>query len=116
MSRSVVVLPAPVGPSNTMNSPCLTLRFKPETAVLVPKLLDTPVRTTSDIGVSLVESGRDRPARGLVEQRQARRAKRQPNVLAGPDEEIGGRGCLGDSPPGLGPDDLRGGPIFGGHP
>src|SRR3954451_17187481 len=48
--RSVVVLPAPVGPSSTTNSPSLMSRSRASTATVSPNALRTPVRRTSAMG------------------------------------------------------------------
>src|SRR5277367_2380545 len=93
--RKVVVLPAPVGPSSTTNAPSSTARDKSETALVAPKLFETPSSTTSATGElqrrrTIMERGLDGAARSGVEQRDAVRTEFEPN--AGADRHLEVRG------------------------
>src|SRR5689334_3111948 len=68
--RKVVVLPAPVGPSSTTNSPSPIVSDRSRTASTVPKRLETLERTTSAMGGRLVQRALQRPAARLLEHRQ----------------------------------------------
>ena len=96
--RSVVVLPAPVGPSSTTNSPFATVRSRLSTASVVPKRLLTLESAISAIRASLLMGGcararsrntcilsqcsPDCPAACLIEERKALTAKREADRLA----------------------------------
>src|ERR1700691_4517122 len=82
ISRSVVVLPAPLGPSNTTNSPSLMANDKSRTASIDPKRLLTWRSGTLAMADAPMTRGPDRCAGLRVEQRKRIGAKRQPNHLA----------------------------------
>src|SRR3954451_25489545 len=67
-SRKVVVLPAPVGPSSTTNSPSATVRVRSPTAAFRPKLLLTESSRISAMRRLLVERGAQGPAGALDEE------------------------------------------------
>src|SRR5258705_713769 len=92
--RSVVVLPAPVGPSNATNSPSPTVRDRSLTACVLPNVLETAPIATSAMRTSFVQRGADRPARLLVEDRQRIGAKVESDVLSDPKGHAGGRAGL----------------------
>ena len=82
-----MVLPAPVGPSNTTNAPSSMVSERSDTAGVAPKRFDTPSSDTSDMGVlhrwSMVMERRANGVTGSgVEQRDAVRAKCEPNGIA----------------------------------
>src|ERR1700741_5304080 len=85
--RKVVVLPAPVGPSNTTNAPSSTVSDRSETALVAPKRFETPSSTTSAMGElhrgrMIMERGQDSAARSGVEQRDAVRTEFEPHAVA----------------------------------
>src|SRR5690348_11301378 len=80
--RSVVVLPAPVGPSSTTNSPSWMMRSTPLTAVMSPKCFSTCSRRTSAMERSLEQRRPDRPAALRVEQGQAARYEAEADIFA----------------------------------
>src|SRR5690349_24505348 len=85
ISLSVVVLPAPVGPSSTTNSPSLITRSRSLIATVSPKLLVTPRIWTSAMArlrCLIMHGGPDRTAGALLEQRQPRAVQRQPDLFA----------------------------------
>src|ERR1700691_5829769 len=82
ISRSVVVLPAPLGPSNTTNSPSLMANDKSRTASIDPKRLLTWRSATSAMACAPLARGPDRRAGLRVEQRKRLGTKRQPHHLA----------------------------------
>src|SRR5580765_4867682 len=92
--RSVVVLPAPVGPSNATNSPSLTVRDRSLTARVLPNVLETALISTSAMRASFIQRGADRPARLLVEYRQRVGTKVEPDILSDPKGHAGRRAGL----------------------
>src|SRR5258707_9489353 len=87
--RSVVVLPAPVGPSSTMNSPTARAKERSATAVISPKRLVTPARTMSAMGSASLGKRRPyRPPGRLVEERELFRPEIEPDMLAAADRDI----------------------------
>src|SRR5688572_9886936 len=113
ISRSVVVLPAPVGPRRTTNSPSAMARSIRSTAKLWPKRLLTPLRSTSDIAGSVVKSGLDRPAGGPLENRQALATEAQAYRLAAADRRARRQPRLDRPVLGVDRYDLGGAEIFG---
>src|SRR5258705_4999298 len=94
MRRNVVVLPAPVGPSNATNSPSPTVSDRSLTACVFLNALETALISTSAMRTSLMQHGSDRPARRLVEDRQRIGAEVEPDMLSRPERHAGGRPCL----------------------
>src|SRR5437588_2556788 len=82
MRRSVVVLPAPVGPSSTMNSPSATASERSLTAATLPKRLLTPLSKTSAKDASFMQRAADCPTRGLIKHGQPLAHQRKPDLLA----------------------------------
>src|SRR5687768_3706483 len=111
--RSVVVLPAPVGPSSTTNSPSAMVRSSSLTAVVLPKTLVMSRREISAMLPPCKERGLDRAARGLVEDRESRGAEREPDSLARRHPAIGGDACLEQAVGRIDRDDLRRPQVFG---
>src|SRR5664279_3742539 len=73
--RSSVVLPAPVGPSNTMNSPFGIVKLTSSSAVTAPNRLVTRSMTTSATGAPGADQGahlRGGPRVQVAAQRAAR--------------------------------------------
>src|SRR6516164_9436827 len=91
MRRKVVVLPAPVGPSSTRNSPSPTASESRLTASSLPKRLLTPERMTSAMELSVVQRGAHRPPCGLVEEGDLLGAEAQAHALAPAEPHIGGK-------------------------
>src|SRR5271169_2232917 len=94
--RKVVVLPAPVGPSNTTNAPSSTASDRSETALVAPKRFETPSRATSAMGElhrgrMVMERGPDGAAGNGVEQRDAVRTEFEPHAVADRHLEVGGQ-------------------------
>src|SRR5262245_42143172 len=81
--RSVVVLPAPVGPNRHTNSPSAMVRSMPVTAVTSPKRFSTPRRRTSAWGRSIEQGGSPRAAAPGLEQRQPVGGEAEPDIAAG---------------------------------
>src|SRR5690242_4083349 len=81
-SRSVVVLPAPLGPSRTKNSPSSMESEKSRTASVVPKRLLTRSSITSAMAGSFVARSADRSSALRIEQRQALGAKHETDRLS----------------------------------
>src|SRR5688572_25760977 len=98
--RSVVVLPAPVGPSRTTNSPSFTPSDMPCTAETAPKRLVTPSRTTSAMAGSCEEIAGERALAAAIEHQERLGLEAQAEGLAEPrahrvgrpDLEAAGRG------------------------
>src|SRR4051794_12897965 len=92
-SLSVVVLPAPVGPRSTTNSPSAMVRSRRSMASVWPKRLLTPLSAMSAMRASLeiVERAADGAAARLLEQRQPFAAEGEPDGLAARDPNIGGK-------------------------
>src|SRR5688572_4841462 len=82
--RSVVVLPAPVGPSSTTNSPSWMVRSMPVTAVTSAKRFSTCSRRTSAMGHPFIQGGPDSAAALLVKQGEPARGQAQADILARP--------------------------------
>src|SRR5271165_1557372 len=90
--RNVVVLPAPVGPSNTTNAPSSTVSDRLDTACVAPKRFDTPSSATSDMGVFhrlcvIMKRGANGVTGAGVEQRNAVRPEFEPDRI--PDGYLG---------------------------
>src|SRR6476661_7435335 len=77
ISRSVVVFPAPLGPSSTTNSPSLMVSDRSQTASTVPKRLLTRRRLTLAIAAAPMACCLDCSAALRIEQCQASRLERQ---------------------------------------
>src|SRR5450631_2013495 len=92
--RSVVVLPAPVGPNSATNSPSPTVRDRSTTARVLPNVLETALISTSAMRTSFIQRSADCPARLLVEDRQRIGAKVEPDILSSPKGHAGGRAGL----------------------
>src|SRR5262245_52150114 len=112
-SRSVVVLPAPLGPSRTMNSPSAMASERSETASVVPKRLLTCCSMTSAMaGSFMARDANCRSALG-IEQRQPFRAEDETDRLSDPDLHAR-RQSRSDAPvAGVDRNDLRGAEILG---
>src|SRR5260221_2799579 len=80
--RSVVVLPAPVGPSSTTNSPSAIESERSRTASTSPKRLLTAVSARSATGGSLVEGCLEGAAARGVEDRDPIVIEAEPYRLA----------------------------------
>src|SRR3982751_2352022 len=78
--RSVVVLPAPLGPSRTMNSPLAISSERSSTAVTAPKRLPTRARRSSATERPAIH--RERAAARLVEQRHRSGIEDEADLLA----------------------------------
>src|SRR5882724_2248214 len=87
--RSVVVLPAPVGPSRTRNSPSRTVRLRSATAWVRAKRFETPSKTTSAMGGLVVERRAQRTARLLLEERQLLRMEHQAGMFTRMHRDLG---------------------------
>src|SRR5690349_3050386 len=81
-SLSVVVLPAPVGPSSTRNSPSRMNNDRSDTAVRSPNRLVTPCNVTSAMADTFEQGRTHGLAARLVEQRQLLAAKFESHALA----------------------------------
>src|SRR5215510_12362437 len=81
ISRRVVVLPAPVGPSSTKNSPLAMSRLMPSSAWCWPKVLETLSRRMR--AMSLAKPDTERGARFAVEEMRVRRVDPRPDAIAG---------------------------------
>src|SRR4051794_8535193 len=79
-SRSVVVLPAPLGPSRTMNSPLATSSERSFTAVAAPKR--SPPRPRRRSAMARLATKRQRAAGRLVEERDRACVEREADALA----------------------------------
>src|SRR5690606_37608504 len=88
ISRSVVVLPAPVGPSSTKNSPSATSRSMSSTAVWEPKVLETFSRRMRAMSVAKPDA--ERGARAGVKEVRLRRIDTGPDPIARLVDEAGG--------------------------
>src|SRR5688572_23851871 len=80
--RKVVVLPAPVGPSSTANSPSAMSSESPSTAVTVLNCFTTLRSEISAMSRSIMKGRPDRTPRRLVEQRQAVTQEGEADLLA----------------------------------
>src|SRR6195256_4024275 len=89
--RNVVVLPAPVGPSSATNSPSPIFSDRSLIACAPLNALETALISTSAMRASLMQRGADRPAGGLVEDRQRIGSEVEPDALSGPEVHTGGR-------------------------
>src|SRR4029077_12770769 len=78
----VVVLPAPLGPSSTMNSPSFTAKESSRTASIAPKRLLTFCKVTSAMASNSRACGRDRRTAARIEQRQAFGAEGESDRIA----------------------------------
>src|SRR5271166_6586009 len=110
--RKVVVLPAPLGPSSTTNSPSFTAKDRSRTASIVPKrLLMLRKLTSAMTGASKIR-GLDRRAAHRVEQRQALSAEVEPDGFADPDLQARWQPCRNAAVGRVDGDDLGGPEIF----
>src|SRR5688572_14314409 len=82
INRSVVVLPAPVGPSSTTNSPSRIVRVTLCTASVWPNVLLMPASVTSAMIHLRVKGRGDRFARTAIEQRELVAVELKPDILA----------------------------------
>src|SRR4249920_1501143 len=80
--RSVVVLPAPVGPSRTINSPSAISRDRSWTARTSPKRLVMPESLTSATDLSVVQGAAQCTSRSRIEHQKALGAERKAHVVA----------------------------------
>src|SRR5256885_2419177 len=87
-SRSVVVLPAPVGPRSTTNSPSPTCKLKSRTACARPNDFETPSRMSSAMGHPLVQGRSEHSARCLLEEGELLRTELQTRGLARPHPDV----------------------------
>src|SRR6476646_3949548 len=87
--RSVVVLPAPVGPRSTKNSPSLMVRSIAATAAIAPKRLLSPETAISAMAGALLQGGADGSAGHAVEDRGALGAEREADHVAGLRRDLG---------------------------
>src|ERR1700686_1647119 len=87
--RNVVVLPAPVGPSNATNSPCPTVSDNSLTACTALNAFETALISTSAMRPSLMQRGAYRPAGRFVEDRQRIGPEVEPDALADPERDTG---------------------------
>src|SRR6516162_6247707 len=83
--RRVVVLPAPLGPSSTTNSPSFTVNDSSRTASTVPKRLLMLCRLTSAMAGAPKIRGADRRAACGVKQRQPLGTEVETDGLPDPD-------------------------------
>src|SRR5579859_7120478 len=113
ISRSVVVLPAPVGPRSTKSSPSPTVKSIAATAVTVAKRLVMPEALTSAMASLPMESRADGTARRAIEERGALRAEGEPDNLARHSGDVGREPRLDLAVRGIDRDDLRRPEIFG---
>src|SRR6202050_315433 len=111
-SRSVVVLPAPLGPSSTTNSPSLMANDKSRTASIDPKRWLTWQSATLAMACASVARRPDRRTGPRVEQRKRVGAKRQPNDLADLHRQARRQPSFDLTLLGVDSDDLRGAEIF----
>src|SRR6185369_7517382 len=112
ISRKVVVLPAPVGPSRTMSSPSAIVRLRSPTATTSPNRLLTRSRTTSAMAGSLMQRAPDGTAGRDVEHRQPLRPQPEPDDLAGTSRRRGGDAGPDLPMRGVDDHDLRGAEIL----
>src|SRR5258708_35246818 len=87
MRRSVVVLPALVGPSSTTNSPSAILSERSCTASTSPKRLPTCRNTTSAIAIALIERALRRTSGRHVEHHEMVGLEGEAHRLAEPDRQ-----------------------------
>src|SRR5207248_9086435 len=87
-SRSVVVLPAPVGPRSTTNSPSPTRRLKSRMACVCPNDFETPWRMSSAMGHPLVQGRPEHAARCPLEEGELLRTELQTRGLARPHPHL----------------------------
>src|SRR5438445_4579257 len=80
--RSVVVLPAPVGPSSTTNSPFAIESERLRTASTAPKLLLTSTSATSAMPSSRIKRRGQRLSAHRIKQGEPIRPQREPHGLA----------------------------------
>src|SRR5690348_13742834 len=89
MRRSVVVLPAPVGPSRTTNSPLATVSDSSRTASMSPKRLPTCRNPISAMAVASMESAAHRATGCCVEQHKRLGLEGEADRLAEPNRQAG---------------------------
>src|ERR1700731_3066209 len=88
-NRNVVVLPAPVGPRRTMNSPSAMVSVTSPIAVTAPNRFETLTSRASAMTGHLIERGTyGSPGRGL-EQRQLLRLEVESDNLSHFDCDVG---------------------------
>src|SRR5882724_1117618 len=95
-SRSVVVLPAPVGPRSTRISPSGTCRLRSAIAWVWPKRFETASSITSPTGCPLVERRTQGAARLLVEQGELFGAEHEAGLIPWTHPDFGGQAGLED--------------------
>src|SRR5438552_724998 len=93
-SRSVVVLPAPVGPRSTRISPSGTCRLSSAMACVWPKRFETASSITSATGRPLVERRTQGAAGRLVEQGEPFGAEHEAGLIPGAHADLGGQAGL----------------------
>src|SRR5437899_1580440 len=113
MRRNVVVLPAPVGPSRTTNSPSATRSDRSRTASISPKRLLTCRNAISAIANALIKSASHRTAGRSIEHDQRLRLEGEADRLAQPNRRVRRETRLDVALPGVDGHDLRRAEIFG---
>ena len=115
ISRSVVVLPAPVGPSSTTNSPSAMCRSRPSTATVSPKALADALDVHVSHAAPPVDGVTVRTARPDPLSNSDSRApfSARPTWFAGREPDFGRHPRLDDAVGRLHRDDLRRAEIFG---
>src|SRR5260370_16750354 len=98
--RGVVVLPAPVGPSRTTNSPSPISSESSRTASVLPKLLRTVSSRTSAMCAAIVQRRAQNAAGSAIEDRQFFRAECESDRLAKPNCLLPRHPPLPQAPPG----------------
>src|SRR6516165_7083881 len=117
MSRSVVVLPAPVGPSSTTNSPWPIDNERSRTASIAPKRLETALSAISATTTSFVEGGSQGTTALGIKHRQPIGSKRETDGVAARNPDGGGKPRLDLPIGGVDGHDLCRAQIFGAkHP
>src|SRR5260221_5867896 len=113
MRRSVVVLPAPVGPSRTMNSPSAMLSERSCTASTSPKRLLTCCNTISAMAIALIERALRRASGRHVEHHEMIGLEGEAHGLAEPNRQARRQARLDLALLDLDGDDLRRAEILG---
>src|ERR1700730_800323 len=88
-SRSVVVLPAPVGPNRTTNSPSAIDSVRSQTASSAPNRLLTSLRATSATDPSVIKRRPHSLAASGIKQREPVAPEREAHCLAEPHRNTG---------------------------
>ena len=90
ISRKVVVLPAPVGPSNTTNAPSGMVIVTSSSAMSDPNRFETPFSDTSAMRQHpFVQVRFQRPPRLVIKQRYRAAMELQPDIIANPGHQLG---------------------------